>query len=474
MSDLLPLENESGIYRIASSSADLSLVLPIMSYSLVESDKKKPVVIPELAGYLVAVFDRSYFATDVVAGLFDRYIGSSGSQYVFTVITGTDGEVLASSPEQSKSFGPLVEGADEKVRLTAWTGADNLLLSEVLAATDEDSAVFSPLDMTASFRDLYIRQWYSLASDRRILVPKESQFLIENAGKSLDQEVILYIIHSAGDIGRAVLQSRNRRLAISYAVLASFALVAVVYFLLYRRARELRDREHEFVATVTHELRTPIAGVNAVADNLSKGIASSPSKVKEYGEAILEHGRRLKNLIDQVLMYAELSSSAYGPELELIDVEALVRETASSAADEVKERLIVHVQDGLRRFRCDPIAIVTVVSNLISNAAKHAGGNATITSSVYLDERWSRRWLIIRVSDTGNGIPRRDLRSVIQPFYRGETSRVGQVPGSGLGLSLVNRVARAYQGQLSINSVLGSGTTVTVRLFFEQETADET
>jgi len=278
----------------------------------------------------------------------------------------------------------------------------------------------------------------------------------------------LLLWHSAGSIEAGARLERDRRLAIAWSVLACLALMAVGFYLLYRRARNLRDREHEFVATVTHELRTPVAGVNAVAENLAEGIVVDPPRVREYGQVILDHGRRLWDLIDQVLLYAGLSKSTRRNGAEPIDVDALVRAASARVMSLPRGRLVVHVQPGLPPWGGDAAAVETIVTNLLSNAAKHAGPSATVTLSVNRQPRGTRSWLLIRVSDTGPGIPRHELGRVLQPFYGGEASRVAQSPGSGLGLSLVSRVVRTYGGNLSVESAVGSGTTVMARLPFEE------
>jgi signal transduction histidine kinase len=250
-------------------------------------------------------------------------------------------------------------------------------------------------------------------------------------------------------------------------------LIAFVYYLLYRRARNLRDREHEFVSTVTHELRTPVSAVSAVADNLAEGIVSDPERVREYGRAILDHGRRLRDLIDQVLLYAGLSGTAKRPPLEPIDLDKLARTVASQIPSLPRDRVIIHVQPKLRSTSGDSVAIETIIRNLLSNAAKHTDVSATVTISFYRETQRTRSWLVIRVSDTGPGIPKSELGRVLEPFYRGEQSRTRQTPGSGLGLSLVNRVVRTYRGRLSIDSAVGRGTIVTVRLPLETDGSDE-
>jgi signal transduction histidine kinase len=466
--ELSMLDDESGSYRIVSYPDVLALVIPMERYLRTElkERKRKPVYL----GYILIMLEREYFAEEMIADLFDMYLGSRGGRYSFAVVADENDELLFSSDA-------IVPGrVDRIVPLTAWISPENSLLSDVLSAADEKSSALTQKILSARFKDLFVKQWFGLTRTRSLEnASGKPAPAAARPSRGVDQArgINLYIWHSAGSIEEAVRSVRNRRLAVGYTVLVCIALVAIVYYLLYRRARSLRDREHEFVTTVTHELRTPVSGINAVADNLAEGIVNEPKRVGEYGRAILDHGRRLRDLIDQVLLYAGLAGSTKEVRSEPIDLDEFTRTVASRVPSMPQDRLIIHVQPHLRRYSGDSTALEIVIINLISNAAKHAGDAATVTVNVYRETRRNRSWLAIRVSDTGRGIPKRELGKVMEPFYRGEESRANQIPGSGLGLSLVNRVIRTYRGRLSIDSMVGRGTIVTARLPFKQVTSDE-
>lgn len=467
-------DDNSGSYRIVSYPDGLALVIPIEMYQWKDLKDKEKVRV----GQILVLLDREYFVEKIVAELFTMYLGSRAGMYSFAVVAEENDEVLFSSPplDANTLETAVPPRVDRIVPLTAWISTGNSLLSDALsAAEDEESSILAQAILTDQIKDLFIRQWFALTTSR---VPEKTSGRPVSTGPPADDVdhsggLSLRIWHSAGSIEEAVRSVRNRRLAAGYSGLLCFALVAIVYYLLYRRAKSLRDREHEFVATVTHELRTPVSGVTAVADNLAEGIVSDPARVREYGRAILDHGRRLGILIDQVLLYAGLSQPGKSPPAERIDLDEHIRDVASRVPAVPRDRLIVHVQAGLPPYSGDATAIETVITNLLSNAAKHSGDAATITVNVYGETRRKRPRLVIRVSDTGPGIPKRDLGRVLEPFYRGKESYAKQIPGSGLGLSLVNRVVRTYGGTLSISSTAGRGTTVTVRLPFEKGSADE-
>ncbi len=461
-------------YRIVAHSDALVLAIPIernMSQAELKMATTKTTRTAHI-GSLLIVLDRQYFAEHVVAELFAQYLGSAGGEYSFAVVDDKNEELLYSEPELTlQELDALVaQSADWIVPLTAWMGFEDSVLSDVLGGTLRGMLALAKGGSSMRIGDLYIRKWFALASSRssKGSGEREPAAARPSVGADRSQGINLYIWHSAGTIRQAARQRRNRRLAVGYSVLSSFALIAFIYYVLYRRARNLRDREHEFVTSVTHELRTPVAAVNAAAENLAEGIVADPVRIAEYGKAILDHGRRLRALIDQVLLYAGLSGTGPSSRSDSIHLAELVDDVASRAGLMPQKRLIVHVQPDLPPYSGDSIVVETIISNLLSNAAKHAGQTVSVTLSVYRDAQAGRPQLVIRVSDTGRGIPKPELGRITAPFYRGEASRAQQTPGSGLGLSLVNRVVQTYNGTLSIDSEVDRGTIVTVRLPFRE------
>lgn len=451
-----PPDDGSGWYQIVADRTGLALVVPIQPRAGEEQDRGQ-----RDAGRIALVLDRDYFATYLVPELFARYLGGRDSRFSFAVMAaGREAPLYATSA--------LPAGrADRVVSLTTWPTPTPLLRTPP-AAPPETASTLPPAVLSARLQDLLIRQWHGLAGDLHF---RSGRFTSAASAPGIH----LRIWHRAGSIAAAQRQERDRRLALGYAVLASFAVVAVVYYVLYRRARELRDREHQFVATVTHELRTPVSAVRAAAENLTAGIVGDPERVKQYGRAILDHGRRLGELIDQVLLYAGLAgpgASLSATRGDPLPIEPLIRRAVARGAPMPPERLTLTVEPDLPPYRGDALAVEAVVGNLLSNAAKHAGDQARVALSVTREQQRRPR-LVLRVRDTGSGIPAGEIGKVTQPFHRGAASRQRHTPGTGLGLSLVERIVKTCGGTMSIDSAQGKGTTVTVRLPFAAGGAGE-
>ncbi|TVQ24382.1 MAG: sensor histidine kinase [Spirochaetaceae bacterium] len=274
--------------------------------------------------------------------------------------------------------------------------------------------------------------------------------------------IALHIWHAAGSVERAALAERNRNFALSSGVMLAFAGVGVMFHRLLRRSIRQREREREFVATITHELRTPVSAIHATAENLAAGIITRPDRVAEYGRVLLDEGRRLRRMVEQTLFYAGLEGGVHRTPSEPIDWEALLSRSVAGVKELDPAHLTARVDPNLPRYRGDLIAIESVVNNLLSNAAKHNPPGTAI--SVDVSSVSPSLALCVQVSDAGVGIPRRELRRVREPFYRGRRSQQNQVPGTGVGLNLVARIVDAHHGTLDIQSVDGQGTTVTVQL----------
>ncbi len=425
----------------------------------------------EETGYLLIHLDRVCLATEVVPELAADYLGPRADDYTIAVVDYHTEELIWSNTDLD--FGTLTDEdappADEIMSMSTWP----MLSFGVITQMGMDPQLEIANEVSARVQEPIVQQWLSLRrrSDgglSRDDVNDGSSMRVGSPGG-----LTVLVRHSAGSIERAARVERNRNLLVSFTVLGLLAATAISFYLLFRRANRLREREHEFVTTVTHELRTPVAAIHAVADNLAEGIITRPDQVREYGKAMLDEGRRLRTMIDKVLLYAGLQGGSQAGRLLEIELDELVARTCAQIPELNRDNLTIRIEPRLPSFRGDPTAIESVIRNLVSNAAKHNDPSTTISLNVRAEHGSAvamagRRFsLVIEVIDNGRGIPRRELHRVREPFFRGAQSQADQVPGSGLGLSLVKRIADTYGGSLTVQSTPGRGATVIVRLPFE-------
>ena len=214
----------------------------------------------------------------------------------------------------------------------------------------------------------------------------------------------------------------------------------------------------DFIANVSHELKTPLAVMGNYATILQQPGLSEAEK-NEYARAISEAARRLAQLITNILKLNKLENQQIFPTAQEFDLGEQLCESLLQFEDawEKKELSIeTDIEDDVR-IRSDPELLSLVWNNLISNAVKFTPAGGTIGVSLKSRDGF----VAVSVSDTGCGIKPETGRHIFEKFYQGDTSHATQ--GNGLGLALVKRVVDILNGEISVESVCGQGSTFTVR-----------
>jgi two-component system phosphate regulon sensor histidine kinase PhoR len=251
--------------------------------------------------------------------------------------------------------------------------------------------------------------------------------------------------------------------------------------------RRLERLRQEFVANVSHELKTPLSVMKVCVETLLDGAAEDPQHRTTFLEQIGEQADRLHNLILDLLSLARIESGAEAFDLEAVSLEPIVQaclERYRARAEAKQQRLEAVSSEPAVASRgehlplqptvlgtkdpelssavawADAEALSQILDNLVDNALKYtpAGGSICVRwqtdhDSVYLE-----------VEDTGIGIPEQDLPRIFERFYRVDKARARELGGTGLGLSIVKHLAQAMHGSVSASSRVGQGTTFTVRL----------
>ncbi|HWN42117.1 MAG TPA: HAMP domain-containing sensor histidine kinase [Thermoanaerobaculia bacterium] len=266
----------------------------------------------------------------------------------------------------------------------------------------------------------------------------------------------LAIQHRVGSLEAAVAHARYHNMAVSLGILALVAITSGLMVVTTQRAQRLARQQIEFVAGVTHELHTPLTAIRSAGQNLADGVVADAQQVRRYGSLIEREGRRLTDLVGQVLELAGIQSGRRVYQVQPEDVEALVEgalEDCRVLLDEKKVRVEREIPTDLPPVLADGAALRRALRNLIENAARHATGSE---GWIGLQARGAKEGVEITVADHGPGIRREDLPHLFKPFYRGKDTKTNGVPGSGLGLSVVRHVVEALGGRVSVVSS-GSG-----------------
>ncbi|HIR52437.1 MAG TPA: HAMP domain-containing protein [Candidatus Onthovicinus excrementipullorum] len=231
------------------------------------------------------------------------------------------------------------------------------------------------------------------------------------------------------------------------------------------RMRELERMRRDFVANVTHELKTPLTSIRGYIELLSSGKRDEQT-ARQFYEIIEIEAQRLANLIDDLLELSSIEQANTRPKAEPVSVADTVREVfeqVAPMAQKMEVALQSDIQEGLTVTMTHK-HLQELVMNLTDNAVKYnrPGGRVTVHG------RQEAGNIVISVSDTGIGIPPESVDRIFERFYRVDKGRSRELGGTGLGLSIVKHIAGLYGGSVRVDSTLGQGTAFTVCLPAEE------
>jgi signal transduction histidine kinase len=280
--------------------------------------------------------------------------------------------------------------------------------------------------------------------------------------------------HRAGSLEAAVGAVRLRNLLLSSGVLLLLTVSVGLIVVSSRRAQALARQQMDFVAAVSHELRTPVSVIGAAAGNLADGVVEDPLRVRKYGETIQTEARRLGETVERVLQLAGIAAGRAAASRTLVEPLDLVNSALQACATEIESagiEVVLGVERQLPKVFGDAPALRTALRNLISNAVKYGGDAKWIRVTAgreaapsTLAGRGRQERIVFIVEDRGLGIDADDKPHIFEPFYRGRPAVANQIHGSGLGLNLVQRIAEAHGGAVSVSSEPGKGSAFSLAL----------
>ncbi len=227
-------------------------------------------------------------------------------------------------------------------------------------------------------------------------------------------------------------------------------------------AEQANRAKSEFLATMSHEFRTPLNAILGFSDMLKSEILGKlPEQYLDYAGDIHRSGRQMLGLVDDILDISAIESGRRNFNEEAVDIDELVNDAFRNFEQTAQEKNILleyRNSDAARHLYADHRSMIKIVQNLVSNALKFTEAGGCVTVSVWRDDLGFH----LRVSDTGIGIKDEHLKQITQPFYQVNGNAHVARLGTGLGLSIVKSMVEANDGHLSFSSQVGKGTTVTV------------
>ena len=266
---------------------------------------------------------------------------------------------------------------------------------------------------------------------------------------------------AGGDAEPRELEGGGRTLLVSGRALPNGGALLVI-----RDVTELRRLEaarRDFVANVSHELKTPLTSIAGYAETLATE-ATAATQTERFARTILNNARRMQQLVDDLLDLSRIESGRWQPGPERVDMRELAGEVWAAFADRARERRIefTAAAGDVHHVTADPDALRQVLTNLLDNALRHTPPGGRISVAV----EPSPGGVTVAVTDTGSGIAPEHLPRIFERFYRADPGRSREEGGTGLGLAIVKHLVEAHGGHVEARSTLGHGTTI--RMFFPE------
>jgi two-component system sensor histidine kinase SenX3 len=227
------------------------------------------------------------------------------------------------------------------------------------------------------------------------------------------------------------------------------------------RERRVEETRRDFVANVSHELKTPVGALTLLAEAVQEA-ADDPEAVKRFSSRMQTEAARLQRLVQQIIELSRLQGDVFPDEPVPVDLDAVVERAVDATrieADAAGVSVVHRGQHGLRALG-NPGQVALALGNLVSNAVTYSPPGGTVSVSVMPAEQT----VDVTVTDEGIGIPAGEIDRIFERFYRVDPARRRSTGGTGLGLSIVKHVAASHGGEVAVWSEEGRGSTFTLRL----------
>ena len=421
-----------------------ALVRPVARNPSSSSAARPPLALARNAvDWIVIALDRNDVQSNILPGLAQRYFsGTEGLDYQVAVTSG------------NVSQGPLYS-------------SDAGFGNAEIADADGTMDIFGRLRGEGHGSPIQIFHTPSPESGPAASVAVTWFPLLQDAGA--DQDWRLIVRHRRGGaLGAFIADSRRRDLAISFGVLLLLVISMAILIFTSTRAQRLAKLQMDFVTAVSHELRTPLTVISSAAENIAHGVVEGKPQLEQYGMVIGAQARKLFEMVEQILLFAAIREGQQRYSLRPLEVTEILDAALSGTSGLVRTagfQVEQQIEPNLPHIVGDLPALSQCVQNLITNALKYGSEQRWIGIQARLVEHGATgKEIQISVVDRGIGIAPEELRHIFEPFYRSPSVTAAQIHGTGLGLPLAKSIMEAMNGQVTVKSTLGRGSTFTLHL----------
>lgn len=231
--------------------------------------------------------------------------------------------------------------------------------------------------------------------------------------------------------------------------------------------RKLETMRSDFVSNVTHELKTPLTSIRGFVDTLKNGAMEDEQVALRFLDIIDIETERLAILIDDILILSEIEAMVGEKNVKAYRLGEIIHECVELLKPEAKSKnldIMIEVDEKVSPYHCNKNRIKQMLINVIGNAIKY-----TDEGHIKVTLREEFKYAVIEVEDTGIGIEKKHISRLFERFYRVDKGRSRSMGGTGLGLSIVKHIAELYNGKIKVESKVGVGTKMTIRLPYSRE-----
>ena len=296
----------------------------------------------------------------------------------------------------------------------------------------------------------------------------EEKFDLEKSGLVLFRlaapmdRYLLYVQLRDGGFAASAKKQRILYLWLASTVICITLLALFVLVTMVARWNRLHRLRNDFLATVSHELKTPLTSIRLLVDTLKDNVVDDEKSRSEYLEIIASQNERLSRLIDSFLSYSRMERNKKQLHFEEVDPKEIASDAAQVIQVVLKEehKLQTELGDNLPPIFADREMFTIAIVNLLDNAVKYTGQQKSITLQLYQENHN----ICFTVEDNGCGMTERQRKKIFQKFYRADNRLSRQTEGVGLGLAIVRFIVEAHRGKVDVTSEVEKGSRFTIKI----------